>query len=432
MEKNITETNKQTEQKYIVSLDNGIRREEPVTVEVFNNFKDGSQLVQLNSNVFGIFKSNSENPETSYIDDYDIIKSDIAELFDVDHEETKRIVTEDKNIGVFTLLNYSKDIETRISATTVMNHMITYLNKGIISEKESAWFTKVLEIPSYSKGNGIKDMEIIEDIIRLGIYSLVKEIELQSGTNIDTKVKRAIEKKYLRMILFDCIIGRKYRGLDYCLISKQNEYKKPVWTDAYLSPISVSSSIEKENLVGNDEYVINNKLINKNALINTLFERFYPEIRKMTEAINDAKKLYIDAVIRIIYNNTDFKSAAKLEDEVIKNIQEIAKMEKEKESKLEKNEKTNKVERTMATQSLNVRVTTKLDLIQKKYPINLKDHPELLKEKKEQLEQEDIRLIVEEENKKSGFATIAILIAAISLICGIGIGIAYVLITFGN
>lgn len=432
MDKDYTETNIQPEQKYIVSLDNGIRREEPITMEVFNNFKDGSQLVQLNNNVFGVFKSNSLTPNTMYIDDYDIIKSDIAELFDVDHEETKRIVTEDKNIGVFTLLNYSKDIETRISATTVINHMLTYLSKGVIPEKDATWLTKVLEIPIYTKGNGIKNHDTIEEIIKLGLYALIKEIELQTGTSIDTKIKRAIEKKYLRMILFDYIIGRKYRGLDYCLISKQNEYKKPVWSDAYLSPISVSNSIDKDNLVGDNEYILNNKLINRTALINTLYERFYPEIRKMTEAINDAKKLYIDAVIRIIYNNTDIAHASSLEDEIIKNIQSIAKMQKDKESKLAKEEKTNKVERTMATQSINVRVTTKLDLIQKKYPINPKDHPELLKEQKKQLEQEDVKLVVEEEKKNQGFATFAILIAAISLICGIGIGIAYVLLTFGN
>ena len=432
MEKNYSETNIQPEQKYIVSLDNGIRREEPITMEVFNNFKDGSQLVQLNNNVFGVFKSNSLNPDTMYIDDYDIIKSDIAELFDVDHEESKRIVTEDQNIGVFTLLNYSKDIETRISATTVINHMLTYLNNGVIPEKDATWLTNVLEIPIYTKGNGIKSHDTIEDIIKLGLYALIKEIELQTGTSIDTKVKRAIEKKYLRMILFDYIVGRKYRGLDYCLISKQNEYKKPVWSDAYLSPISVTNSIDKDNLVGDNEYILNNKLVNKTALINTLFERFYPEIRKMGEAINDAKKLYIDAVIRIIYNNTDLKNASILENDIVKNIQDIAKLQKEKESKLAKEEKTNKVERTMATQSINVRVTTKLDLIQKKYPINPKDHPELLKEKKKQLEQEDIKLVVEEEKKSQGFATAAILIAAVSLICGIGIGIAYVLLTFGN
>ena len=106
-------------------------------------------------------------------------------------------------------------------------------------------------------------------------------------------------------------------------------------------------------------------------------------------------------------------------------------MQNKKEENLDKEQKTNKVERTMATQSLNVRVTTKLDLIQKKYPINPKDHPELLDKKK--VTEEDIKLIVEEENKSSqGFATTALVLGAIALICGIGLGIVLVIITLGN
>ena len=139
---------KQNEQCYIVSLDNGIRKEEPVTIDVLNTFKDASQLVQLNGSVLGVYKSNGLNPELMYIDDYDIIKTEIAELLDVDHEETKRIVTEEHNIGVFTLLNYSKNIETRISATTVLNHVISYINKGLITGEEGEWVTKVLQYPT--------------------------------------------------------------------------------------------------------------------------------------------------------------------------------------------------------------------------------------------------------------------------------------------
>ena len=252
-----------TEQLYILSLDNGIRREEPITINVLNSFKDGSQLVQLNDSVLGVYKSNSANA-LAHIDDYEIIKADIAELLDIDHEEAKRIVTEEKNVGVFTLLNYSKNIETRISATTVLNHIIEYINKGVIVGEDAQWLTKVLQYPSISKGNAIKDPEQIEDIINLGTYSLIKEIELQTGESLDNKVKDAIKKHYIRMILFDYLIGRKYRGLDYCLISKVNEQSKPIWKDAYLSPISVSNSIDKDFLVGNDEYVLNNKLVDKN------------------------------------------------------------------------------------------------------------------------------------------------------------------------
>ena len=142
MDKKYTNIN---EQLYIVSLDNGIQREEPVTIDIMNSFKDGSHLVQLNKTVFGVYKSNSLNPETMYIDDNDIIKADIAELLDIDHEETKRIVTEDKTIGNFTLLNYSKDIETRISATTVINHIVKFINEGIIIGEEAMWVSKVLQ-----------------------------------------------------------------------------------------------------------------------------------------------------------------------------------------------------------------------------------------------------------------------------------------------
>jgi hypothetical protein len=418
------------EQLYIVSLDNGIRREEPITLSVLNSFKDGSQLVQLNNSVLGLYKANTIN-EQAHLDDYEIIKTDIAELLDIDHEEAKRIVTEEKNVGVFTLLNYSKNIETRISATTVLNHIIEYINKGEITGQEAEWITRVLQYPAISKGNAIKDPEQIEDIINLGSYCLIKEIELQTGTPLEHKTKDAIEKHYIRMVLFDYLIGRKYRGLDYCLISKVNEQSKPIWHDAYLSPISVSNGLDKDMLVGPGEYVLNNKLIDQEILLSVLFDKHYREIKKMTEALNDAKKLYTDAISRIVYNNISLDLAQKLESELIKSLEKIAKTQADKEGALSKEEKTNKVERTMATQSLNVRVTAKLDLIQKKYPINPKDHPELLEKK--QITEEDIKLIVEEEKKTSGgFAATAMIIAAIALICGIGIGIAYVLMTLGN
>ncbi|MDE5888941.1 MAG: hypothetical protein K2H20_02865, partial [Bacilli bacterium] len=306
-------------------------------------------------------------------------------------------------------------------------------NKRVLNEEESAWVTKVLQYQNGTKENAIKDENQIEDIIRFGMYSLIKEIELQAGQALDSKVKRAIEKNYIRMIMFDYLIGRKYRGLDYYLISKINENGKPVWVDAYLSPISVSNSLEKDSQIGENAYQINNKIVDRDILIKVLYEKFYSELRKLTEAIKDAKKLYDDAIVRIIYNNTEIGKAAELETIIINNLEKIAKMQKDAETKLDKEQKQNKVERTMATQSFNVRVTTKLDLIQKRYPINPKDHPELLEKAKKAQTSEDIKLIVEEEKKsKGGFAATSVLISAISLICGIGIGIAYVLMTFGN
>ena len=425
------DTNKN--QYYIVSLDNGIREEEPITIEVFNNFSDGSQLVQLNKTVFGVLKSYSLSPETMYIDDLEIIKADIAELFDIDHEETKRIVSDDKNVGIFTVLNYSKNMETRISATSILNRIINNINNGTISSEEGQNLIHALNIPSTTKGNHINDKEEINSLINLGMYSLIKDTEMQLGMELNEKNRESIRKNYIRMILFDYIIGRKYRGLDYYLISKVNESGNPILSDAYFSPISISNSLEKDELVGEDEYFINNRHVNKKVLLSVLFDNYYKEIKKMSECLNDASRLYKDAITRIVYNNTDIENAKIFEESIIDNLDNVNALQAEKEKNIDKQQKMNKVERTMATQSLNVKVTAKLDLIQKKYPINPKEHPELLESTKKKNKIDDINLVVEKENKNnSGFASVAILIAIVALICGVGCGIAYMLMTFGS
>lgn len=416
---------------YIVSLDNGIRKEEPVTIDILNNFSDGSKLVQLNKTVFGVYKNYSINPDTMYIDDFDIIKADIAELIDINHEECKRIVNEDGNVGIFTRLNYSKDIETRTSATTIVNHIIEYINNGIINNENSLLISETLRLPHTHKGNIITDEKQIGNIIDLGILALIMDIEAKSGQQMPEKSKSSLIKSYIRMILFDFLINRKYRGFDYYLISSIDTNGQPIWQTSYLGPISVSNSTDKDQLIGDNEYLINNRIVDRNIMLKVLFDKYFNEIKKVTTSLNDAKKLYIDAISRIIYNNTDIENAKKLETIILNNLATISSHQAEKEIEIEKDYKINKVERTMATQSLNVRVTAKLDLIQKKYPINPKDHRDILNE--EPPKKDKINLIVEhEKNSKAGFANAAILVSTVAFVCGIASGIAYVLMTFGN
>lgn len=432
MEKTELNTNKQY---FIVSLDNGIREEEPVSVEIFNSFSDGSKLVQLNKKVFGVYKYNGKDSKNEYLDDFDLIKSDIAELLDIDHEETRRMVTEEANFGTFTELNYSKDIETRISATAVLSHLVGYYNKGMINSAGTEWVSETLKLPVSDKGNPIKDPKTIENLINIGLYALIKDIEYQTGKKLDNARIDALQKAYIRMILFDYLIGRKYRGVDYYLISGISSSGKPIYTDVRLAPLSVSTSLENENSMADNEYCINNRAVDREVLLDVIFEKYYKLIKKMTEALNDANRLYKDAISRIIYNNTDLNKAIELEDTILDNLLKLNNRQQAKEKQLNKEQKTNKVERTMATQSLNVKVTTKLDLIQKKYPINPKDHPDLIKAtkgKKDKDKNDDVKLVIEEMNKKSGFVSIALIVSIIALVYGLGIGIAYVIITMGS
>lgn len=433
MEKtNICENN----QCYIVSLDNGIRTEEPVEIEVVKNFEDGSQLVKLNNTVFGVYKSNSLDLETMYIDDYEIIKADIAELLDIDHEETRRIVTEDFNIGVFTALNYRKNTETRISASSLLTEVVNDINNGTIKSEEVNWIVDTLQLQITSSGLAIKDEQSIVNIINLGYSAIIYNIEKKSGMPIEDIRKMTIKKNYIRMILFDFLIGRKHRGLDYYIVSDVDDLNNASWLNCRLGPISISNSISKDALVLEEEYSFNNFLIDRNSLIKVLFTYYYHEIKKVTSALNDATRLYKDAINRIIYNNTDVDKSRELEDLIDKNLFLIKEYQEKKDSELMKKGKINNVERTMATQTLNVKVTAKLDLIQKKYPINPKDHPELisnLRKPKHDKKRDQVELILENvPQKKAGFVSSAILLSSVALVCGIATGIIYVLITMGS
>ena len=418
---------------FIVSLDNGIHNEEPITMKVFNNFKDGSQLVQLNETVFGIYKNNSNNPTTSYLDDYEIIKSDIAELLDISHENSRRIVTEDKCIGIFTELNYSQNLESRISITTLLQSVVSGINNGLISKEKATVYNSVLNVKNSTKDNPIKEKEEAKKVIDLGLNAIFDKLELERKIPLENDQKKNFRKNYIRMILFDFLIERKYRNYDYSIITNIDENNNKTWENAYFAPISISSNLEKENNVPKDVYLINNKYIQKDIIIPTLYEYYYKDIKKITETFNDALKLYKDAISRIIYNNTNLEKANDLENVIFNNLTIIAKTQKEKEEKELKEKKINKVERTMATQSINIKITNKLDLIQKKYPVNLKEHPELMQLKNTKDTDEKVKLIVEEEkNNDAGFTSTIIITSIVALICGIGTGIAIILLFFGN
>ena len=420
-------------QMFIVSLDNGIHNEEPITMKTFNNFQDGSQLVQLNETVFGIYKNNSGDPNTSYIDDYDIIKSDIAELLDIRHENNRRIVTEDKNIGIFTELNYSQNLESRISITNILQSVINNINAGLLDEKKATGYNEVLQMTKATKDTPLDNNEDIKKVIDLGLNSIFDKLEIERKIPLENETKKNIRKNYIRMILFDYIVNRKYRNYDYSIITKIDNNNNQTWENSYFAPISVSININKENSVPDNIYMINNKYVKKEKILPTLYEYYYKDIKKLTETFSDALKLYKDAISRIIYNNTNLNKAKELEKIVANNFEEIAKIKKEKENKEYKEKKINKVERTMATQSINVKITNKLDLIQKKYPVNLKDHPELLESQNTKEKDEKVKLIVEEEkNKDVGFTSTIIITSVVALICGIGAGIASILLLFGN
>ena len=320
-------------QMFIVSLDNGIHNEEPITMKVFNNFQDGSQLVQLNETVFGIYKNNSNNPSTSYLDDYEIIKSDIAELLDISHENNRRIVTEYKNVGIFTELNYSQNLESRISITSILQSVVNNINAGKLGKDKATYYNSILNIQSATRENPIATTKEAKDVIDLGLNAIFDKLEIERKIQLDNEFKKNLRKNYIRMILYDFIIARKYRNYDYSIVCGIDSNNNQTWENVYLAPISVSINIEKENDIPKDLYFFNNKYIKRDIILPTLYEYYYKDIKRLTETFNDALKLYKDAISRIIYNNTNLEKAQEIEKIISDNFSTIAKKQQEKEEK---------------------------------------------------------------------------------------------------
>ena len=74
-------------------------------------------------------------------------------------------------MGVFTVLNYSKDLETRISATTIINNVVKYINNNLLNKEEATWISEIFRLPS-TKESPIKEPKQIEYTIRLGMKCL--------------------------------------------------------------------------------------------------------------------------------------------------------------------------------------------------------------------------------------------------------------------
>ena len=128
-----------------------------------------------------------------------------------------------------------------------------------------------------SKNTPLDNNEDIKKVIDLGLNSIFDKLEIERKIPLENETKKNIRKNYIRMILFDYIVNRKYRNYDYSIITKTDNNNNQTWENSYFAPISVSINISKENSVPNNMYMINNKYIKKEKILPTLYEYYYKD-----------------------------------------------------------------------------------------------------------------------------------------------------------
>ena len=141
---------------------------------------------------------------------------------------------------------------------------------------------------------------------------------------ISQKDIKSIRSAYFDMIIFSYITNQVNRNLNnYGLIcnKKTKEYR--------FAPLFENSIISMPNLT-EDQCCFNDKVCNRNRLIDCLFENYYEDIKeKVTYIINNKTRL-IKIIDIIAKQNLDINNYNILMEKIIKNIAYLEKKYQEK------------------------------------------------------------------------------------------------------
>ena len=223
------------------------------------------------------------------------------------------------------------------------------------------------------------------------------------------------------MILFDYITNQKTRNAnDYSIIvNKDTKLSR-------LSPLYSIGNIAEEEI---KTISFNNRIVERNSLINVLYKYYYPYIKELSQCISLHNETYLKSIKLICDFNAKRELADKILSQIKKNIDYIQKLDAQYSGAI----KETKIDYTQTTIRINQTVMKKNLLIQNKYPEKLLQsrclevNPVIEEEK-----EIGVKISCEKPIKQSGFSNVFLITSAIAFVCGLGVGIAYFLIMFNK
>ena len=143
-----------------------------------------------------------KSSEYQYMDDLDIINSEVATLLGINASKIFRLITNDNVQGTINLSVLEDDYEL-IGLDYLMKRAVKLAREGKL--EDSSWLDYILSLSKNDKNTLITDRNTISNIIRLPLHVLQANFQ-----NNDDKLIR----NYVLMILFDYITGENLRNLD--------------------------------------------------------------------------------------------------------------------------------------------------------------------------------------------------------------------------
>lgn len=327
----------------------------------------------------------------SYSDDLDIINQEIATLLGIPSSKIFRLVSEDNIKGT---INISiNDDAIQLNLEIIMKESIkrAKMNRSL----DITWLKKYAMLPINEETSPITNVEQIDDLITTTIEAIRHNFRL---TDIEEK---KIIKGYVLMLLLDYITGQEYRDFkDYSILVSKD--KRITFAPVY----------DFNNTLSNKDVIrLNNKYVSKEALIVTLFNKYYSYFKGIARGLNENIDSYKKSIKLIIDNNTTSQYQEIITKNIFSNLDNLMDLENEK--KLNFGE--SRIDMVLTQTSINLNAVNRNQEIRNKYEV-LDPNKNSLKE----IEDKMLK-ITEKKKEKKKISTSFIIGVIIGLLVLVGV-----------
>ena len=167
--------------------------------------------------------------------------------------------------------------------------------------------------------------------------------------------ERKIIKGYILMLLLDYITGQEYRDFkDYSILVDKEKH-------VMFAPV-----YDFNNTLTNKDIIrLNNKYISKEALIATLFNKYYDYFKGIARGLNENIDSYKKSIKLIIDNNTSSKYQEIITNNIFSNLDNLMDLENEKRL----NFGESRIDMVLTQTSINLNAVNRNQEIRNKYEL---------------------------------------------------------------
>lgn len=356
------------------------------------------------------FLHTSDSP---YQDDLDVIGYEVLKLLGINAMPAFHLLTQEKQRGsiLISALNLSDEVYTLEDLSKKIVIMIKE-QKLTIPE----FLTNYIHLNGNNRNNPIMDMKEIKELIDFPI-NIISYV-----FNLDSKALYKIKLNYINYLLGMYVINQNNIELN-----TYGVYKSKTSNVVCMLPVfNYNKNLEKSSVIN-----LNNKYIDKEAFLNTLFNNYYEFFKDISRGLMENVSAYKKSMNMIIDNNTSKRDAGVITNVIFGAIDNLVSLEEE--HRLSFGE--SRIDMALTQTSINLNAVNHNQEVRNKYE-QVEEHYKVIGDvnPKEEiaLEPEMVKVKVEEEvkPKKGHGGTIFLAIFIVIVIIAIGLAAYYFLTNY--